>query len=420
MPAQTAQGVQLQRSFLRIRRLGRREDVENTRVGFHIRVGLRVLGGGRIDALLPGLELREADLEAVHGRAVGAGCRVQEQAAVGQRGTCPSGLEERDEVPYEHEIKGVDRFEIRAAVVGVFHPVCEAVHGDQDRWPALDRGEFLPQGLENRPGDGRILDAQSGQLLKIHAGLHGQALVLQRNLKVLQHRFVGKSCAQQQCGCGLVLNIQRRVCIRQRRILGVGNDEILGYDKVSEASVAYKSREITLWNSENNPILQKGHCHGLQEVDALPRSPHSSNYLLSRRALLRPFRDPIDQLAQLNRFPSKHRRGPTENRPALCRLERLNRSQVVNQGRRQADHRSRQPCIGHCRLRQLLHARNLERIGIAEHDPFPRRFTLTRGRWLASIDHRLLLHARGLGLAVFRARVHDICLFLRRVRISGC
>ena len=56
--------------------------------------------------------------------------------------------------------------------------------------------------------------------------------MLLRDLEVLQHGFVGKSCAQQQRGCSLVLNIERRVGIRQRCILGVRNDEILGCNQV--------------------------------------------------------------------------------------------------------------------------------------------------------------------------------------------
>ena len=47
-------------------------------------------------------------------------------------------------MPDKNEIKRVDRLELRAAVVGVFHPVREPVNRDQDRGSALDGGEFAP------------------------------------------------------------------------------------------------------------------------------------------------------------------------------------------------------------------------------------------------------------------------------------
>lgn len=115
----------------------------------------------------------EGDVEGVDARAVGAGGGVEEEAAVGEGGLAVgAGFEQREEVAHEDEVVGVDGLEVGGAVLGVLHPVREAVHGDEDGGTRRTRaGEFGPQGLEDGPGNGLVLDTEAGELCQSHAGL---------------------------------------------------------------------------------------------------------------------------------------------------------------------------------------------------------------------------------------------------------
>lgn len=141
----------------------------------------------RVHARGDGFELLEGDVEGVDGRAVGGRGGVEEETAVGEGGLAVvAGLEQREEVSHEDEVVSVDGLEVGAAVLGVLHPVRQAVHGNEDgRTRGTRGGELGPQGLEDGPGNGGVLDTESGELCQGHTGPDGrlQGRVFQGDLQ---------------------------------------------------------------------------------------------------------------------------------------------------------------------------------------------------------------------------------------------
>lgn len=132
---------------------------------------------------------------------------------------------------HEDEIMGVDGLEVGGAVLGVLHPVRETVHSDEDRRTRrTSAGEFGPQSLEDRPGNGLVLDTEAGELCQSHAGLDErlQGRVFLGDLQAGQDLLIGLECALQQLRSGLVLDVEAGVGVIKRRVTSMRVNQFLG------------------------------------------------------------------------------------------------------------------------------------------------------------------------------------------------
>lgn len=229
---ETRQGLQFQFTLLIRSGLRGGESLDDARVWLLVCVYLGEFRALRVHARGGGFELLESDVEGVDARAVGAGGGIEEEAAVGECGLAVgTGLEKREEVAHEDEVVGMDGLEVGGAVLGVLHPVRKAVHGDED-WGArrTRAGEFSPQGLEDGPGNGLVLDTEAGELCQSHAGLDQrlQSRVFLGDFQAGQDLLIGLERALQQLRSGLILDVEAGVGVAKRRVTSMRVDQFLG------------------------------------------------------------------------------------------------------------------------------------------------------------------------------------------------
>lgn len=169
-----------------------------------------------------GFELFEGDVEFVDGGAVGGGGGVEEETTVGESGLAGTGFQQGEEVSHKDEVVGVDGLELGAAVFRVLHPVRQTIHGDQDGRTTLEvaleagrrasSSKLGPQGLEDGPRGGWILNTNFGKLLQGHTRLgNWQGRVLPRDLQFGQDLLVRSDCTRQQGSSSFILDVKSRL-----------------------------------------------------------------------------------------------------------------------------------------------------------------------------------------------------------------
>lgn len=168
---------------------------------------------------------------------------------------------------------------------------------------------------------------------------------------------------------------------------------------------------LTIRDRENNPFLGESHGHGLQHVDRLTGAFRARENLLDNLPLVRAItRQPIKEPTHLQSLPSDNRTRTAEDGPALLGLEGLHGSQLVEHSHGQTQHIAVQVGIHHRVGIDILHAFDLEGVGIAEHNALPQGFAFSDRRRTGLIGGLLLLHPGGLGLTVLGAAVQTATL----------
>lgn len=101
----------------------------------------------------------------------------------------------------ENKVVSVDKVEIDVTVGAVLHPVSEAVNSHEHWGTRLEvllhsgggsgGSQLSPESLEDRPGNGRVLETELGKVFKGGSGLETGNLVLLRDLEAGENLAIG-------------------------------------------------------------------------------------------------------------------------------------------------------------------------------------------------------------------------------------